>query len=150
MFGSLKLKAIAGVVVVVGVGGLMLSDANDLKENYTLVDAKITSVKVDCYVKKRKKKLVVKGTSETAYMDCKIAPIAAEQFGYDEDDVHRRATITYRYKSPVDNKRYKGSYTRTSKIDTYKKGKIIRVHAHKTEPEKSRTSRGNAFIENTG
>lgn len=150
VFRNLKIKAVVACGAVVVFAGMMFSDANELKKNYTVVDAKITSVEIDCYVKKRKKKLVVKGTSEMAYMDCKIAPLAAEQFGYDQDDVHRRATITYRYRSPVDNKRYKGSYTRTGDIDDYKKGKIIRVHAHNSEPGKSKTSRGNAFIETTG
>ncbi len=150
MLGNLKLKAIGAGGALLFFGGLMLGDANNLKKNYTLVDARITSVEIDCYVKKRKKKLVEKGTGKLAYMDCEIAPLAAERFGYDDNDIHRRATITYRYRSPVDNKRYKGTYTRESNIDGYRKGRIIRVHAHTSEPGKSRTTAGNLFIDNTG
>ncbi len=150
MFGTLKIYGVLiGGVVMVG-GGAMYYQANDLKMNYMLVDAVITKVEVDCFVKKGKKKLVYKDTSDLAYMDCMIAPMAAAQHGFDNDDIQKRASITYRYKSPVDNRRYTGTYKRDGDIEMFARGVDIRVHAHKTEPEKSRTSKGNLFIDDTG
>ncbi|MEX3009256.1 hypothetical protein [Hoeflea sp. TYP-13] len=147
-----KLKiygAVLGGALLVGGGG-MLMQANDLKKNYTLVDARISSVTFDCFIRKGKRKIVEKDTNKLAYMDCKIAPIVAAKYDYEDSAIKKRASVTYRYVSPADGRRYTGSYTRTGDVDHYEDGNMIRIHAHNTEPEKSRTTNGNLFIDDTG
>lgn len=150
MLGSLKIYgAVLGGVVIIG-GGAMFNQASDLKKNYTLVDAMVMSVEFDCFIREGKKKVVYKDTNKLAYMPCEIAPLAAAQHGFEDDAITKRATIEYRYESPVDGRRYTGTYERSGKVDHYERGLDIKVHAHKSEPEKSRTSKGNLFIDDTG
>ncbi|MEO9875447.1 MAG: hypothetical protein ABJM26_08355 [Anderseniella sp.] len=140
MFGNLKIKAtvIGGIVVVLF--GHMLHDANDLKTNYKTVDASITKVTIDCYIKKRRRKIIDSRTNKMAYMDCEIAPLVAAKHDYSEHDVHKRATIQYRYTSPVDKRMYDGSFELTGrfKLEKYVPGTNINVYAHKTKPTDSR------------
>ena len=75
MFGR-KILLLGGVFLA-GVG-VMFYQAVDIKANYTKVNAQITSVEVDCYVQNGKRKIVEKKTDDLAYMDCALAPIAAE------------------------------------------------------------------------
>lgn len=150
MLTQLKIYgAVIGGVAFAG-GALMFSQARDLKANYTLVEARITNVAVQCYIERRKKKVVEKDTDELAYMDCAIAPLVATEHGFDDSDIKQRANVTYSYQSPVDEKVYSGTYSRSGNVDTLVVGKTIQVHAHKMEADKSRTSKGNLFIDDTG
>jgi len=128
----------------------MFSQARDLKANYTLVEAEITDVAVQCYIERSKKKVVQKDTNDLAYMDCSVAPLVAEQHGFDDADIKQRASVTYSYRSPVDDEVYSGTYARKGEVEALVPGKTIHVHAHKVEPDKSRTSNGNLFIDDTG
>ncbi|MEZ5920698.1 MAG: hypothetical protein R3C60_05040 [Parvularculaceae bacterium] len=128
------------------IGGTMFVQADDLKKNYTQVDATIKEVKVDCYLRDARRKLVEKDTKELAYMDCALAPFAAKKFGYGEKNIHQRAKISYSFLSPVDRNFYKGEFTRSGDVDKYVKGSTIRVYAHKSEPDKSKTPGGNVFL----
>ncbi len=151
MFGSFKLKA----TVFGGVGAALLVftlfDANDLETNYTVVEASITEVKVDCFIKKRRRKIIDKRTNEMAYMDCKIAPLVAARHDYSEHNIHKRATFKYRYRSPADKGMHDGSFERTGKLmlDSLKPGTSIRIYAHNTNPEESR-KHSNPFVEDKG
>ena len=150
MFRRLKFQmmVIGGVIVVAFV--MMFFQANDLKTHYTVVDAKITAVAVDCFIKAGRKKIVEKETEKLAYMSCDLAPAVASQFGYSDKDIKKRASVTYQYESPVDHNYYTGSYTRERDVDGLVRGKMIHVHAHLSDPEKSRTTNGNIFVADTG
>ena len=139
-----NLVILGGGVAVVG--GIMFQDAQDLKKNYTQVTATIRSVEVDCFVRNGSDKIVKKDTDELAYMDCQMAPFAAKQFGFDEDDVKQRAKVRYEYMSPIDGNYYTGEFTRNNNVEDYADGKEISVFAHKEKPEKSRTPSGNLFL----
>lgn len=151
MFGNLKIMGVAiGGVMLAGTG-LMYQQSLDLKANYTLVDARITAVSTDCFIKSGRTQIVEKDTEKLAYMDCRLAPAIAVANGLGENDVRKRAMITYRYTSPVDRRPYTGTYTREgSGVEGLVKGKTIRVHAHNTEPAESRTTKANLFIEDSG
>lgn len=150
MFGRLKLIALAVVVIGIAGVGLMMAQAYDLKTNYMLVDAKIMSVETECFIKSGKEKIVTKDTDELAYMDCDLAPIVAKQHGFKESAIKKRVKVSYDYRSPVDGRVYSGDFMRTGKVDGVRKGKMIQVHAHKTDPEDSRTTRSNMFLQDTG
>lgn len=150
MFGKFTLTAIVLAGVVTVGAGAMFVQANDLKKNYALVDAKITSVSIDCFIKAGRKKVVERETDKLAYMDCEMAPTVASIHGFKTGDIKKRATITYRYRSPVDQAVYTGSYTREHAVDDFVAGKEIQVYAHKAEPGNSRTTKGNLFVSDTG
>jgi predicted ferric reductase len=109
----------------------------DKTMNYIETDATVTSAKIDCYVKSGKRKLVEKKTDQMAYMDCQLAPFAAKEFGYKESDVHERAKLTFKFKSPVDGSQQKGDHT-DNYSGSYKVGQKIKIYAHKSEPGTSR------------
>ncbi len=132
--------------VVAFVGWTMFDQASDLKENYTRVDATIQTAKVDCFIKKYKKKLVDKTTGQLAYMDCDVAPMAAKHFGYSESDIQKRVTVKYEYESPVDGNYYTGEFTRKSDVESYASGVEIKVYAHKKIADKAKTPGGNLFL----
>lgn len=145
MSGYLKLKATAIGGIVLALFAHMLYDANDLKTNYKTVDASITKVAVDCYIKERRRKrsdrqIIDSRTNKLAYMDCKIAPRVAAKHDYSEHDIHKRATITYRYTSPVDRRMHDGTFELTGRFDLekYVPGTNINVYAHKTNATDSR------------
>ncbi|WP_428688412.1 hypothetical protein [Roseibium sp.] len=150
MLRGFKGKAIVLAGAGVIGGGAMAYQAYDLKMHYTVVDAKIMSVKTECFIKSGKEKIVTKGTSNLAYMDCEIAPLVARQEGMDESAVHERVTVTYDYRSPVDDRMHSGQYSRTGNTKDLIKGRVIRVHAHNTLPDVSRTTKANFFVEDTG
>ena len=131
-----------GVLVV----GTMAFQANDLEKNYLKVDATIKEVKIDCYVENARSKIVEKETDDIAYMDCALAPFAAEKYGYRESDIHKRAQVVYQYKSPVDRNFYRGEFTRKDDVEAYAKGATINIFAHKEDPSKSKTPSGNLFL----
>lgn len=150
MFGRLKWIALAVVVIGVVGAGLMLAQAYDLRTNYTLVDAKIMSVETECFIESGKEKIVNKDSETLAYMDCDLAPLVAKQHGFKESAIQRRVTVSYDYRSPVDGQIYSGDFRRTGDVEGVKRGKMIQVHAHKTDPKDSRTTRSNLFIQDTG
>ena len=133
-------------VILVGVAGIMFFQARDLKENYVKTSATIKAVTVDCYIENAHGKIVEKDSNHLAYMDCAMAPIVAQQNGYKNNDIHKRAQIDYVYLSPVDDNYYKGSFTRKNDVDEYAVGAEIQIFSHKTEPEKSKTPGGNLFL----
>jgi len=150
MFGRLKLIALAALVIGVAGAGLMLAQAYDLKTNYTLVDAKIMTVETDCFIESGKEKIVTKDSEKLAYMDCDLAPLVAKQHGFRESAIQKRVKVTYDYRSPVDGRMYSGDFMRTGNVDGVERGKMIQVHAHKTDPKDSRTTRSNLFLQDTG
>ncbi len=125
-------------LVAVGVGVAYGFSMADRSMNYTEVQGKITSSTVDCFIKNSKGKLVEKTSNKMAYMDCKLAPVAAEQFGYSKADVHKRVKFTYSYKSPVDGTMQTGKGERTSSAEAYRMNASIPVYAHNETPSKSR------------
>ena len=139
--------AVIGGVAFAG-GALLYNQSGELRANYTLVNAKITKVMLECYIERHEKKVVQKESSELAYMDCTVAPLVARQHGFENTDIKRRASVTYRYRSPVDDELYTGMYVRMGTVETLVPGKIIRIHAHKVQPDKTRTGRG--LIDDTG
>ena len=128
------------------IGATMVVQADDLKKNYVKVDATIKEVTVDCYVQNGRSKIVEKNSDELAYMDCAMAPLAAERWGYKESDIHKRAKVTYSYLSPVDRNFYRGEFVRKDDVEAYKKGASISIFAHKEEASKSKTPAGNVFL----
>lgn len=126
-----KLGVVGVIAVAAGV-----SQA-DKTMNYVETDAFVTSAKVDCYVKAGKKELVEKKTNKLAYMDCDMAPYAAEEFGYDKSDIHQRTKLTYKFNSPVDGSSQKGDHV-DNYSGKYKVGQKIKIYAHKSEPGKTR------------
>ncbi|MEZ5922532.1 MAG: hypothetical protein R3C60_14455 [Parvularculaceae bacterium] len=128
------------------IGGTMFVQADDIKKNYTQVDATIKEVKIDCYLRDGRRKIVEKDTHDLAYMDCTMAPFAAKKFGYSENNIHQRATVAYSFLSPADGNFYKGEFTRSGDVEKYVEGATISVYAHKTEPGKSKTPNDNVFL----
>lgn len=132
---GLKIYAVMGGLAAVAVG---VSEA-DKSANYIPTEATVTSAQIDCYVKNRKSQLVEQDTETRAYMDCELAPLAAEYHGYSGSDVRQRVTFEYRYKSPVDGSRQTGNHISTSDIEDYdRRGKKFMIHAHKEDPAKRR------------
>jgi hypothetical protein len=80
MLRKLKFTGVLLAVVMLAGGTMMFVQAKDLRRNYTLVDASIVSVSVDCFIQAGRKKVLVKGTKDLLYMDCALAPdVAAER-----------------------------------------------------------------------
>jgi hypothetical protein len=128
-----------GVGILALAGGAMAVDQYNLSTNYTEVEGKVTSTKVDCYVEGGRSKLVEKETNQMAYMSCAEAEAAAVEFGYKPKDVHRRVELSYNYRSPVDGNMYTGTYTDSDADEgEYKKGGALMVHAHIETPDESR------------
>jgi hypothetical protein len=150
MLRKLKFTGVLLAVVMLAGGTMMFVQAKDLRRNYTLVDASIVSVSVDCFIQAGRKKVLVKGTKDLLYMDCALAPDVAAHFGFRAKDVHKRAQVAYEYTSPADRSVHGGTYVRTRDVDGNVVGRKIRVHAHKSVPEDSRTLKGNVFIADTG
>jgi hypothetical protein len=135
MFG-LQIKMVAGVAVL---GGMFYGVTEmDKVINYVKTDGTVVSVKYDCYIESGRRKIVKKGTSDLAYMNCEIAPLVAAKYGYHKSDVIRRAHIVYEYVSPVDNAVHKGKVTKEYDLKNFKKGNKFRVYAHKEKPAKSK------------
>jgi hypothetical protein len=124
--------AVVGFIAV----GVAVSEG-DKRLNYVVTDATVTSASVDCYIKASKKELVEKDTNQRAYMDCDLAPMTAEHFGYDKTDIHKRTQLAFKFKSPVDGSQQKGEHT-DEQSGNYKIGQTIKVYAHKSEPGKTR------------
>ena len=134
MFG-LQMKVLGGMAVL---GGMFYGAMEmDKAINYTKTDGTVVSVKYDCYIESGKRKVVKKGTSDMAYMDCDIAPLVAVKFGHDKSDVQKRAHIVYEYVSPVDQAVHEGKLTKKYGYEKFQKGAKIKVFAHKEKPEKS-------------
>jgi hypothetical protein len=139
---------VAGVMVLATV--IMAYQAIDIKMNYQLAPGRITAVTKDCFIKKRKDRIVEKGTSDLAYMPCSDAPGAAKEFGFSPSDIHTRSMIKYAYMSPADGRRHTGSYERTDAAADIVRGKNITVYAHNQLPDDSRTTKSNFFLDDTG
>lgn len=128
--GKAQLFVVGAIAVGVGV-----SQA-DKAMNYTEVEAVVTKSIVDCYVKDGDNFLAQKSTDKMAYMDCELAPLAAEQFNYKKSAIHKRSQYEFAYVSPVDGSKQKGADT--NDYAEIKVGQKIKIYAHKTEPGKSR------------
>ena len=139
---QLTLAGGLGVLVI----GSMFSQAKDLNENYTRIDAKIKTVSVDCHIENSTGKVVEKGKKSIAHMDCGLAPFVARQNGFTDKDIKQRAQVTYLFRSPVDGNYYTGDFTRSGDISKYTSGAEIEIYAHKENPEKSKTPSGNIFL----
>ena len=126
-----------GIIGVIAAGAYGISEA-DKSMNYIETSAIVNEVKVDCYVKSSKGKLEVKATGDLAYMDCDIAPLIAEAKGMSKKDVKKRAVVTFRYRSPVDNTRQTGEHTISNYKGNYDPGREFKIFAHKENPEKTR------------
>lgn len=124
--------------VVFGVFGLGVAvDLADRSANYEQTDARLVSVKVDCYVEGGRKQVVEKSSGDMAYMDCNVAPYAAKQFGHTKGDIKRRAILRYVYRSPVDGTKQSGVFTHMN-APKYSLGQHVTIYAHTSAPEKSR------------
>jgi len=132
---SLKFYGVLGVVFLGAYASIQVN--NSL--HYVEVEAEVVESKIDCFVKSGKSKLVKNDTTEMAYMDCDLAPIAAERFGYDQDDIKQRVQFTYEYYSPVDDSVQQNEATKTSSVEMYAEGAVIKVLAHKEKPSKSKS-----------
>ncbi len=108
----------------------------DKTMNYTQVDALVTKAEVDCFIKSGNESVVKKDTEELAYMDCAIAPFAAAEYGFKDEDISKRTKLAFSYTSPVDGSKQKG--THTQEHAEYKVGQKIKIYAHKEEPGKNR------------
>lgn len=134
---SIQLKSIGVVAAAVGVFAVV--DQTDKRLNYTPVPAEITELKIDCRLENDDKKLVDKETDEIAYMDCSFAHVAAVKYDYKENDIKKRATITYAFTSPVDNQVYEAEYVDKYFDDgDYALNAQVEVFAHKKTANKSR------------
>jgi hypothetical protein len=128
-----------GKILAVGFIGVVVAyNLVDRGLHYQETEAKLMAVKVDCYIKARKKKLVDKDGNELAHMDCKDAPAVAEHFGFKSSDVRKRAVLKFEFKSPVDGSRQTGEHTDNYATADYKVGQTVKIYAHTTEPAQSR------------
>ena len=147
MFRKLAISALALGCVFVFVTINDYGDAKELEQNYKLVDATITTVSIDCFIKKREEKVIEKKSGDLAYVSCQLAPLVAAQHGFDTEDIQERATITYRYTSPVDHRSYTGTFKSVRDVTSYKTHNVISVYAHKSNPKISRRVQGNMFVD---
>ena len=134
---SIQGAAFLGLIAL-GTGFYGLSQA-DLYLNYTETTATVTQVKEDCYIKSSKHKVVKKGTSDLAYMDCGLAPLVAKRYGHTESDIHRRAHVTYEYVSPVDGSIHTGKLMKDSSNHGFERGNEFQIYAHNEKPGASRS-----------
>jgi hypothetical protein len=132
----LKLK-MYGAMMVVGTVAIGVSQA-DKTMNYEPTEAVVKSAKVDCYIESGKRFVAEKATNRMAYMDCDIAPMAAEQFDHEPSAIKERVKFTYRFKSPADGSMQTGEYESKDSDVKYRNGTKFFVYAHKTEAQKSR------------
>ncbi len=128
--GKAQLFVIGAIAVGVGV-----SQA-DKTMNYIEVEAVVTKSIVDCYVKSGNDFIAKKGTDDMAYMNCEMAPYAAEQFGFKKEAIQKRSQYEFAYVSPVDGSKQKGADN--NEHAEIKSGQKIKIYAHKKEPGKSR------------
>jgi len=126
-----------GIIGVVAAGAYGVSEA-DKSMNYIETSAIVNEIAVDCYVKSSSGKLESKSTGKLAYMDCDLAPYIAEAKGMSKNDVKKRAVVTFRYRSPVDNTRQTGEHTISNYKDNYDPGREFKIFAHKEKPKKTR------------
>lgn len=135
----MSLHAKGMVLGVLGIGGMVAMDQANLRNNYEKIDGVIKTAVVDCFVKEGKSKIVTKKDDRLAYMDCELAPVAAEAHGFSKSAIKQRVSFVYNYKSPVDGKTYEGRETE-EKIDAkkFKVGSMVKIYAHKEEAAKSR------------
>ena len=128
-----------GMLLGLGIfGSLIAYHEGDKFLNYSQVDAKITSVRIDCYIEGSREKIVKKATQELAYMDCAKASFAAKAFNHPESDIKRRATVAYEYKSPVDGRNQSGVYIDTyAQEGRYSTGKVVRIYANTSDAKVS-------------
>jgi hypothetical protein len=131
-FFGLRAKLSAGALAVVGIGVTI-----DTTVNYTKTDAVVTGVETDCFIKAYKRELVEKDTSTLAYMPCEEAPLAAEAFGYNASNIHKRNKVSYRYVSPVDKQAHTDVYNNESDDNSFQVGQVYRILAHKKTADKS-------------
>ena len=136
--------------VALFVFAIMASQAVDISTNYAKVPAIITSAKRDCFIEGYRSKIVIKGTSNLAYLDCAEAQVVAQHEGYSASNVHTRAQFTYDYVSPADGKQYQGTYERTDPSPSLDYGYQTSVYASTSTGPKSRTSKSNLFVSDTG
>lgn len=150
MIKRLKLAGFSAAVIAVSGVVIMGVQAYELKTNYLLVDARVTSVTTKCFIAERNGDRMASGTREPAYLECGLAEIVAKQHGFKESAVRKRVTVTYEYRSPADGRLYTADFVRTSEIAGLEKGVTMRVHAHKSNPQETKTTRLNLFLADTG
>ena len=126
------------VGAVVLVGGFYGSGRFDTASNDGLIDATVRSVKVDCFIESGKSKLVEKGSSKQAVVDCDRAPELARPFGYHPSDIQNHMTVSYVYESPVDRTWYRDKMVEQRPGRIPQEGDTVRVNGHRTAPDKSR------------
>lgn len=150
MIKRLKLAGFSAAVIVVSGVVIMGVQAYELKTNYLLVDARVTSVTTKCFIAERNGDRTAGGTTEPAYLECGLAEIVAKQNGFKANAVRKRVTVTYEYRSPADGRIHTAGFARTSEIEGLEQGMTIRVHAHKSNPQETKTTRLNPFLADTG
>lgn len=127
------LGSLFAVGAVATISGVSFADR---AMNYVETPAVVTAAEVDCYVKASKSELIDKTTNELAYMDCDLAPLAAQMHGFKEADIKKRTKLKFKYVSVADGSKQVGTYE--DKGRTYKVGQKIQVYSHKTEPQSVR------------
>ncbi len=133
----MQLKMYGGIAVVAVIGAAV--SQVDKSMNYIETPAIVTSASVDCFVKDSNSEVVEKATGKLAYMDCLMAPIAAEMHGHSARDVKQRVKFEYEYTSPVDGSRQSGERTMTNNVERYDaEGKTFMIYAHKSDVAKRR------------
>jgi hypothetical protein len=126
------------VMMIGGVAAIGMWMQVDLAMNYQAVDARITGVKFDCFIKNSDSKLVEKDSNKQAYLDCKKARSVAKEFGYAETDIKQRAKLTFTWTSPVDGSTHSGEHNDEIPAKDYKVGDTISIYAHNEDPEQMR------------
>ena len=125
------------LAVIGGIGVYAAVSFADREMNYVETEAVVTAATADCFVESGKRELVEKATNKRAYMDCDMAPLAAQLHDFKESDVKRRTKLKFKYVSAADGSRQTGEHTDEGRT-AYKVGQKIRIYTHKSEPETMR------------
>ena len=135
------------LVVPTVLAGLVAVAFAKRENHFVETTGEVTSVKTECYIEGRKKRVVEKDTNKLAYMDCEFAPAVAEKFGHAKGDIGVRAKVSYEYKSPADGQWHNGQYSYTFRqadehaskaAERFSVGQSIKVSAHGKDAAKSR------------
>jgi predicted RNA-binding protein (virulence factor B family) len=111
-----------GALALLAVGGFGYS-RYDRANNYIPVRVRADKVETLCYGKQTERDILTKTTRTTKEVDCKtLRALVASHPDFKGFTVYENTYVSFRYKSPVDNKTHVGRVIETRNLD----GKPIR------------------------
>jgi len=128
-------------LAAVGAAGLYTYDQYDKKANYTPVQARLTTVDEQCFLKKEERNVVTKTTYTSKVGPCDAAEVALKTMTqWQGGRVVHKIQVQFSFVSPVDGK----THNSNQEFETWPANKplhagdVMPVLASKTEGDKTR------------